>query len=59
MGFYAARVQGKNTLKDTMRRIVIFLFIKRGKKLFDVERNLVIQGNICESKIKKTNNKIL
>ena len=28
----------------------LFVFKKRGRKMFAVKRNLFIQGNICESK---------
>ena len=53
MVFYSAHIQAKNFLKDTIQRTVTFLFIKQGRQLFYVERNLFIQENIYGSKIEK------
>ena len=53
--FYTARIQGTNTFKIQCGELSCF--IKRGRKLSSVKRNLFTKGNICESKTR--NNKIL
>ena len=40
MGFYTARIQGKNTLENIMRRMATFLFYQTREKIAPVKRDL-------------------
>ena len=53
MVFYTVRIQGETFWKKQFGEQEVSFFIKWRKKLFPVKRNIFIQGNKCENKIKK------